>query len=142
VQPGIEARVSEEQRILACRFFRGTALGRRAHWLALFIVLFNLFAPLSWVATHEASAHTALCLASAAGTDHERGGPAGDPATPVHCPLCLVLAGSIAAPPSTSPLLVLSREAIVAPPHLRRDLLAAALPARLHPAPRGPPLFA
>jgi hypothetical protein len=125
----------------ACRFFRSTWLGRRAASLCLFVIFFNLLGPIFWVSAHEPLHGTeTLCLASASHQNTNGTAPQDD-ATIIHCPLCVLLVGSIAAPPTEAPSVTVfastSREAF----RVFQESPFAPLPFERHPPPRGPPAF-
>jgi hypothetical protein len=134
--------VTRSKSLRTCRFFRSTRLGRRVASLCLFVIFFNLLGPIFWVSAHQPLADGApLCLASA---EHENTGghTSHDDAAIIHCPLCVLFVGSIAAPPTEAPSVIVfasaSREAF----HVFQQSPFAPLPFGRHPPPRGPPAFA
>jgi hypothetical protein len=134
--------VSLNKSFCAWRLFHSTRLGRRAAALCLFVIFFNLLGPISWIAAHPSLVDGApLCLASAS---HENRNDTGqqDSTAIIHCPLCALLASSIAAPPSQAPSVAAFAVATHASFGFSEHPTFVRLPAEQHPSPRGPPAFA
>ncbi len=110
----------------------------RTGWLCLFVILFNLLAPVSWVAAHQTS-FDSVTLCHAGPVEQPGNQPSHDDALTPHCPLCLIFAGAAVVPPGEQPTLMpilpVTPTSLVA----MGDTVVSPLPPHWHPNPRGPP---
>jgi hypothetical protein len=113
-------------------------IGRRTAWLCLVVILFNMLAPVSWVAAHQANFDTSTLCHSGAPAPPANGS-SHDDTLAAHCPLCLIFAGAVIAPPGNGSIFVPPFPTFTKSPTAEDYASLSTLPAHWRPSPRGPP---